>query len=118
MAYDQPSRGRGRGRGGSGFRPDFGNRYYVRGGGGSSFHGARGGGARVTPLGFPPEADIKQGLDTSRVIETVPAPARPTAPMSIPIENVKYVASYNWVDKEKPTIVVPGWGLFPSALRT
>ncbi|KAH8993052.1 hypothetical protein EDB86DRAFT_1403817 [Lactarius hatsudake] len=29
-------------------------------------------------------------------------------PEDLPIENVKYVASYNWVDTDKPTIVVPG----------
>ncbi|KAI0246423.1 hypothetical protein BJV78DRAFT_1356176 [Lactifluus subvellereus] len=44
----------------------------------------------------------------AKIIETIPAPARPTAPAALPIENVKYLASYNWVDTEKPTIIVPG----------
>jgi hypothetical protein len=98
-------------------RPDFGNRYYVRGGGGgnnSRGRGTRGGGpfTRSTSDNFPPEAeaDIKEGLDTSRIIETIPSPARLSAPEHIPIENTRYVASYNWVAKEEPTIVVPGMG--------
>ena len=91
-----------RGYGGSRARPDYGNRHYVRGGRG------RGGGSTATPLNFPPEADIKKGLDTSKVIETIPQPPRPSALEDLPIENVQYVASYNWVDTEQPTIVVPG----------
>jgi hypothetical protein len=113
MAFDQSTRGssaRGFRRGNGTFRPDLGNRHYVRGG--SGFRGgARGAGARATPPGFAPEADIKEGLDTSTIIETVPAPSRPTAPNGIPIENVKYISSYNWVDTENPTIVVPGRGV-------
>ena len=46
-------------------------------------------------LRFSSGADIKEGLDTSRIIETILAPAQPTAPDTVPIENVKYVASYN-----------------------
>ena len=90
------------GYGGSRPRPDYGNRHYVRGGRG------RGGGSTATPLNFPPEADIKKGLDTSKVIETIPQPSHPSALEDLPIENVQYVASYNWVDTEQPTIVVPG----------
>jgi hypothetical protein len=93
-------------------RPDHGNRYYFRGS-----RGAKGGGSstRTTP-GFPPEADIKEGLDTSRIIETIPAPARLSAPEQIPIENTRYLASYNWVDREQPTIVVPGTNISPLEL--
>ncbi|KAI0251097.1 hypothetical protein BJV78DRAFT_1154696 [Lactifluus subvellereus] len=106
MSHEQPTRGSfSRGRGGRGFRPDFGNRYYVRGS--PNTRGRRRGHGPATPPGFPPEADIKEGLDMSRAIETIPVPARPTAPTALPIENVKYVASYNWADMEKPTIVVP-----------
>jgi hypothetical protein len=99
-----------RGYGGGRFRPDYGNRHYVRGGRG------RGGGSAGAPLGFPSEADIKKGLDTSKVIETIPPPPRPSALEDVPIENVQYVASYNWVDKEDPTIVVPGT-MIPSRLE-
>ncbi|KAF8490623.1 hypothetical protein F5888DRAFT_1097862 [Russula emetica] len=91
-----------RGYGGGRARPDAGNRYYFRGGRG------RGGGSPATSLSFPPEADIKKGLDTSKIIETIPAPPHPSALEDIPIENVQYVASYNWVDTEQPTLVVPG----------
>jgi hypothetical protein len=56
---------------------------------------------------------MKRGLDTSKVIETVPAPPRPSALEDVPIENVQYVASYNWVDTDEPTIVVPGMGALP-----
>jgi len=97
-------------RGNASPRPDFGNRYYVRGGGGNNPRGTRGGGpfTRSTSGYFPPEADIKEGLDTSKIIETIPSPPRQSAPEHIPIENTRYVASYNWVAKEEPTIVVPG----------
>ncbi|KAH9046232.1 hypothetical protein EDB84DRAFT_1435628 [Lactarius hengduanensis] len=84
-------------------RLDYGNRFY--------FHGSRGrggGGAARPAHNFPPEPDLKEGLDTTKVIQTVPAPAHPTVPEYFPIDNVKYVASYNWIDAEKPTMVVPG----------
>ena len=100
-----------RGYGGGRARPDHGNRYYIRGGRG------RGGGSSATSPNFPPEADIKRGLDVSEVIETVPAPPHPSGVEDVPIENVQYVASYNWVDTapERPTIVVPGTGVLPSS---
>jgi hypothetical protein len=121
MAFksDQSTRGpsaRGFRRGNGNFRPDLGNRYYVRGG--SGFRGgARGAaGARARPLGFAPEADIKEGLDTSTIIETIAVPPRLTAPKGIPIENVKYISSYNWVNTEDPTIAVPGLRSPPPSL--
>ncbi|KAN0139682.1 hypothetical protein V8E53_002344 [Lactarius tabidus] len=92
-----------RGRGGR-LRPDHGNRFYFQGSRG------RGGGsaaARFAPDG-PPEPDLKEGLDATKIIDTILAPARPKAPKDFPIDNVKYVASYNWVDAEKPTMIVPG----------
>ena len=100
-----------RGYGGGRARPDHGNRYYIRGGRG------RGGGTSATSLNFPPEADIKRGLDISKVIETIPPPPRPSGLEDVPIENVQYVASYNWVDtaSEQPTIVVPGASVLPSS---
>jgi hypothetical protein len=103
-SYSSFTRGYGGGRG----RPDLGNRYYVRGD-----SRGRGGGSSATPPSFPPEDDIKKGLDTSKVIETIPAPPRPSPPEDIPIENVQYVASYNWVDSEQPTVVVPGTSVLP-----
>jgi hypothetical protein len=51
---------------------------------------------------------MKEGLDTTKIVETMSQPTRPTAPEESPIKNVKYVSSYNWIDKEKPTIAVPG----------
>jgi hypothetical protein len=98
-----------RGYGGGRGRPDLGNRYYIRGGRGRG----GGSGSSGTALSFPPETDIKKDLDTSKAIETVPSPPRPSAVEDIPIENVQYVSSYNWVDKEQPTIVVPGAGSPP-----
>ena len=99
-----------RGYRGGRFLPDYGNRHYVRGGRG------RGEGSAAAPRGFPSEVDIKKGLDTSTVIETIPLPPRPSALEDVPIENVQYVASYNWADKEEPTIVVPGT-MIPSCLE-
>jgi hypothetical protein len=89
-------------------RPDTGNRHYVRGGGNSNFRGGRGRGVSNATHNSPPEADVKEGLDTSKIIETIPQPERGSTLKDLPIENVKYVASYNWVEKPEPTIVVPG----------
>lgn len=117
--YSSFNRGYGGGRG----RPDLGNRYYTRGDGGRGRGGGspatslsirgdsgrgRGGVGPATSLSFPVDADIKKGLDTSKAIETIPPPSLPSGVEDIPIENVQYVSSYNWVDKEQPTIVVPG----------
>ncbi|KAI9433788.1 hypothetical protein BJY52DRAFT_1218590 [Lactarius psammicola] len=96
------TRGRGRGRGGR-LRPDYGNRFYFQGSRG------RGGGFAAKPAhDVPVEPDLKEGLDTTKIIKTLPSPSRPTVPKDFPIDNVKYVASYNWVDAENPTMVVPG----------
>ena len=93
------------GSGGGHFRPDYQNLHYICGSRG------REGSSTATTLNFPSEANIKKGLDTSKVISTIPSPPRPSALEDVPIENVQYVASYNWVDKEDPTIVVPGTNL-------
>ena len=97
------------GRGGRN-RPNNANNHYR-----SSRGGRRGrGGITARPAHDAlPEADIKEGLDTTKVIKTMVQPTRPSAPEDFPIENVKYVASYNWIDEEKPTIAVPGATLFP-----
>ena len=60
------------------------------------------------PTTSPSNSDLKEGLGTTKIIDTIPVPARPTAPENFPINNVKYVASYNWTDAEKPTMVAPG----------
>lgn len=102
MSREQYSRSSA-GSGGSRNRTDIGNNHYVR-----SSRGGRGGATARPAHDALPEADIKEGLDTTKVIETIPQPTRPSAPEGFPIENVKYVASYNWVDADKPTIAVPG----------
>jgi len=76
-------------------RRDQGNRHYF-------YRGA------TTRPAFSTSADIKEGLDGSKTIKTISRTTRPSAPEDFPITNVKYIASYNWVDAEKPTIVVPG----------
>ena len=102
---EQPSRlnfttRRGRG---SRLRPDYGNRFYFQGS-----RGRRGGSSTRPARNFPSEPDLKDGLDTTEIVDTITAPAHPAAPENFPINNVKYVASYNWTDAEKPTIIVPG----------
>ena len=94
-------------------KPDHGNRYYHRG-----LRGTRGGGfwTKITTPGFPPPTNINEGLDTSRLLETIPPPARLSAPEHVPIENARYVASYNWLDTPEPTIVVPGTSISPLGL--
>ncbi|KAH8987697.1 hypothetical protein EDB86DRAFT_3206213 [Lactarius hatsudake] len=84
-------------------KPDYGNRFYLFGSRGW------GGGSATRPANnFPSEPDLKEGLDTTTIIQTISAPAHPMVPEYFPIDNVKYVASYNWTAAEKPTIVVPG----------
>ncbi|KAI0292832.1 hypothetical protein B0F90DRAFT_1644649 [Multifurca ochricompacta] len=107
MSREQPNRGNTFTRGFRrpfGLKPDSGNRHYFRGSRGGQ---GRGGGP-ARRFDSPSETNIKDGLDTSKVIETIFPPARPTPPDDVPIGNVNYVASYNWVNTEKPTIVVPG----------
>ncbi|KAI0250395.1 hypothetical protein BJV78DRAFT_1376454 [Lactifluus subvellereus] len=106
MSHEQPTRRSfPRGGRGGGFRPDLGNQHYVRSS--PNTRARRGGSGPAAPPGFPPGADIKEGLDTSK-IKTITAPARPRAPTALPIANVKYLASYNWDNTERSTIVVPG----------
>ena len=88
-----------------GRRPDFTNSHYFRRG---SSRGGRGGSTTRPSQDALPEANMKEDLDTTKVVETMSQPTRPAAPEESPIKNVKYVASYNWIDKEKPTIAVPG----------
>lgn len=110
LSREQPSRlnfTSTRGRGGGRLRPDFGNRFYFQG---SRGRGTSSAAASLAP-NCPPEPDLKEGLDTTKIIDTIPRPPRPAAPKDFPIDNVKYVASYNWVDAEKPTIIVPGAAL-------
>jgi len=104
-------------RGYGGGRPivDHGNRHYVVRGGWEGRGRGRGAGSSPTSANFPPEVNIKQGLDASKVIETIPAPPRPFALEEVPIENVQYVSSYNWVDAEQRAIVAPGTSALPSS---
>ena|ERR1700761_4687580 len=98
-------------------RPNFGSSTGPGGRGGrnkpdnansSSSRGGRGGTTARRAHGALPETNINEGLDTTKVIKTMAQPTRPSTPENFPIENVKYVASYNWIDEEKPTIAVPG----------
>ncbi|KAH9027542.1 hypothetical protein EDB85DRAFT_1892934 [Lactarius pseudohatsudake] len=50
-------------------------------------------------------SDYTMGTGTT---SAVLGEARLTALEYFPIDNVKYVVSYNWIDTEKPTIVVLG----------
>ena len=54
---------------------------------------------------FSPDPDLKEGLDATFIRY---APAHRAGPEHFPIVIVKYVASYNWTDAAKLTIVVPG----------
>ncbi|KAK7685792.1 hypothetical protein QCA50_011138 [Cerrena zonata] len=90
MSQAQPSRGRGNGRGRG---PTRGN---VRGRGG--FHSSQ-------RENLPRDRKILGGLlpieDSLRVSTTAD-----TDPVTI--EDLHYIGSYNWMDKQKPTILVPG----------
>ena len=101
MSYNRPNFSGSSGPGRN--QPDHTNRFYLR-----SSRGGRGGANARPAQDSLPEANIKDGLDTTKVIEKIAQPARPSTLEAFPVENVKYVASYNWVDKEKPTIAVPG----------
>ncbi|THH16178.1 hypothetical protein EW146_g4426 [Bondarzewia mesenterica] len=56
--------------------------------------------------------DIKQGLIYSKPIETLPVPdisgTASTTNRRADIENLEYIASYNWTKSSNPTMTVPG----------
>ncbi|KAI0265693.1 hypothetical protein BC834DRAFT_1033087 [Gloeopeniophorella convolvens] len=99
MSHEHSDTGRGRGRG--------------RGRGNGRGRGYHRGGVPAVPKLQPPVLlrDIHEGLDTAQKFEVIPPPETPAGadvPKDIPIKDVKYVASYNWVDAKDPTIAVPG----------
>ena len=58
------------------------------------------------PAGNLPRRHILGGLK-GNIIQIVEAPLA-TDEGNIEISNVEYVASYNWIPSEHPTIIVPG----------
>ena len=42
------------------------------------------------------------------VLETIPPPVLEGSERDIEPEDLVYIGSYNWVDSQQPTIVVPG----------
>ncbi|KAI0365689.1 hypothetical protein BV20DRAFT_1027527 [Pilatotrama ljubarskyi] len=63
---------------------------------------------RQTSATLPPDRDLKAGL-RPQPLRTLSKPQPATsAGRSIKPENVKYIGSYNWVEEEDPTIIVPG----------
>jgi len=60
---------------------------------------------RSAPTSAPP-FDLRLGL--GRVIKVIDVPTLEHDADPVTIENVKAVASYNWIESSTPTIVVPG----------
>jgi len=63
---------------------------------------------RSTPrISLPADREILDGLLPS-TIQTIGKPLAMTDADEIALRDLKYIGSYNWVESEKPTIIVPG----------
>lgn len=70
--------------------------------------------AGVIPLdvpNLPADRDILEGLLPSPV-QTIEKPAACADADEIRVRDLKYIGSYNWVESQKPTIIVPGKDVF------
>ena len=56
---------------------------------------------------LPADRDILDGLLPSP-IQTVAKPSASADADEIKVDDLKYIGSYNWVESQKPTIIVPG----------
>ncbi|EPQ54880.1 hypothetical protein GLOTRDRAFT_77669 [Gloeophyllum trabeum ATCC 11539] len=65
--------------------------------------------ASNTPTSAPttPRRDYHEGLEATAV-KVFSKPSAESFKEKIKIENLQYLASYNWVEAAKPTIIVPG----------
>jgi hypothetical protein len=92
---DLTVRGRGRGRG----------RGQPRGG--SSSTQAQRNSASNKPKNKPTKRSIKDGLQPEP-IRVITRPQEQSTKTDVAITNVRYLASYSWIDTGKPTIIIPG----------
>ena len=57
---------------------------------------------------LPPDRDLMENLNED-VVCTISKPSvESSTAKAVKPENVKYIGSYNWVEEEQPTIIVPG----------
>ena len=56
---------------------------------------------------LPADRDILDGLLPSP-IQTVTKPSASADDDEVKVNDLKYIGSYNWVEAQKPTIIVPG----------
>ena len=85
-------------RGTTPWRRPGGSRAFYRGG--ATLFGSRG------KLDNPPGRDIMEGL-IDKPLKTIQRDHVPKM-KDVAITNLEYVASYNWIESEEPTIIVPG----------
>ncbi|TFY79676.1 hypothetical protein EWM64_g4340 [Hericium alpestre] len=59
---------------------------------------------------IPHDRNMDEGLLTDRPLETLSRPQTEAAATEdeVDIQNMTFLGSYNWVDSEEPTIIVPG----------
>ncbi|KAI9700288.1 MAG: hypothetical protein M1836_002303 [Candelina mexicana] len=84
-----------------------GSRGNPRGTGGTS-RGSRGGYRGFRSTVPSPATEPPPDLPFGEILATIDISATPTSQDPPKIENCEYLASYNWLDRATPTIVVPG----------
>ncbi|TFY74199.1 hypothetical protein EWM64_g9814 [Hericium alpestre] len=119
-AFGDPGAPNGRGRGGRSFDRGAGRGRSggmdgpARGRGGPPFGGDRGGYVGVLPelalYKLPRDRNIDEGLLTVWPLEMLSRPETEAAAADdeVDIQNTTYLGSYNWVESDEPTIIVPG----------
>ncbi|KZT22819.1 hypothetical protein NEOLEDRAFT_1097007 [Neolentinus lepideus HHB14362 ss-1] len=78
--------------------------YRSRGRGSGSYPGR--GSNRPAPASIP-RRDYHEGLGTT-ALKVLNKPSTGASAQDVQITNLEYLASYNWVEAQKPTIIVPG----------
>jgi hypothetical protein len=63
--------------------------------------------ARPPHPDLPPDRGIMDGLIPD-VLQTISKPSIPLNEPEVKIRNEEYIGSFDWVDAQTPTIVVPG----------
>lgn len=82
-----------------------------RGGRGRGSRGGSSRGAGRSPGSMsqkPKKREFFDGVEDSTALETLDKPTEDVTEEDIEITDLSYVGSYSWVERDKPTIIVPG----------
>ena len=69
--------------------------------------------ASFTPVALPPDRELMEGLSKSPLLQdkiSVPKPDKDQE--AVYVKDCTYIGSYNWVNGDTPTILVPGQLVF------